>query len=110
MIEEETGVRPGNEKAVISTSLLGRMGDQEKEGAGAGAALARGGSAETGGKSRVDPERGRGKGDQPCNKFPGRGGSGAGGGGSGRRRSPPEPGGAAKADSIAEPLRRRGQP
>lgn len=38
------------------------------------------------------------------------GGSGAGGGGSGRRHSAPEPGGAAKANSIAEPLRRRVSP
>lgn len=54
------------------------MGDQEKDGAGAGAILARGGSTETGRKSRVDPRQGRGEGDQPCNKFPGTDGSGAG--------------------------------
>lgn len=52
------------------------MGDEKKEGAGIGAIRARGGSVETGRKSRVDPRQGRGSGGQPCNKFPG---SGAGG-------------------------------
>lgn len=57
------------------------------------------------------------RGTSPVTSFPagaaalcGGRGSGAGGGGFCRRHAPPEPGGAAKADSIAEPLRRRGQP
>lgn len=67
------GSTAGKWKAVIPTSLLGRMGDQKKEGAGAGEILARGGSTEAAGKSRVDLGRGRGMGDQPCNKFPSKG-------------------------------------
>lgn len=55
--------------------FLERMGDQKKEGAGAGAILGTGGSTEAGGKSHVNPGRRRGDGDEPCNKFLGRGGS-----------------------------------
>lgn len=88
-----------------------REDERSKRGGG------RGGSDPGEGRLRGDgrkvplrPRAGREREDRPPPKFPAGAAPGPAEGGFSRRRSPPEPGGAAKADSIAEALRRRGQP
>lgn len=67
----------------------------------------KGGEGEAPRRREESPRRGRGEGASPVTSFPARTAPGP---VRRRLRSPPEPGGAARADSIAEPWRRRVSP